>query len=191
MRDRVPMSPGTQNCPQHWVSWQSYLSGNWLAQAVTHYSCQQIFFAHLQWARHLEMEQWTKKMQWSTPSLSLIKMQVGGGIPQFSPPEPKESIFWETSSFSYLETELRVSDGLLCVRDCKMHKDAISSNFHNHHRRFLLYYRWENWVSEKAKSLLEVTLLLSSLPETVWSQSACFPTATCFCSTLASQTWFH
>lgn len=65
-----------------------------------------------------------------------------------------------------LETELRVSDHLLCVRDCRMHKDVISSNFHNHHRRFLLYYRWENWVSEKAKSLLEVTLLLSSLPET-------------------------
>lgn len=55
------MSPGTQNCPQHWVSWQSHLSSHWLAQVVTHYSFQQIVFAHLQWARHLDMEQWIKK----------------------------------------------------------------------------------------------------------------------------------
>lgn len=96
------------------------------------------------------------KRAWSLPSLCLIKGQVRDGAPKVFPPKPhQQSCNWETSRFSYLETERRETDYLLCVRDCRMHKYMTSSNFHNHHRRFLSSYWWENWVSENAKSLVQ------------------------------------
>lgn len=53
MRGWAPRSPGNQNLPQNWVSWQSHLNRSWLAQRkVTYHSFQQIFIVHLPWARH-------------------------------------------------------------------------------------------------------------------------------------------